>query len=389
MNIRTLTFVIVCSTICLLPLTVAAQCVDCHSTQQEAIANSSHSFVDCVDCHLGSADATSFATAHDGVVKNPALLETMDQTCGQAGCHDQVVKTYAISLHATVQGLKDGAISMLGEDWGTFVGENRCGSCHATCIDCHLEKDLDGQIQQSHNLVARVPATNCKLCHDQTGTGYLGAEGHYDPSVHAEAGLVCGDCHNGAQVHGSGQVEKTLADTVDNQCIDCHTFPGEVAAHRIHKDTVDCSACHTTWYYNCYGCHGYDSETGEALGYTDFNDNRYLARRADNGKLAAVVHIPMSLEVGGPGFEKGAWVVKDRHSVAKGAIQCQDCHLNAQAFVMDGYREAPFLGAIDAEFVPKSEVTGKLVIFRTHAKMMGSALKPGKTPDSECLKCHQ
>lgn len=365
-------------------------CLMCHSAQAEAISSSTHPEVGCTSCHLGNPDGAGMAESHQGLVVKADALDQLDATCGQSGCHTELSANYKTSLHATVQGLKHGAIEMLGEERGTFVGENRCGTCHATCSDCHLKLDTEGT-KISHSFNTDPASQNCKLCHDQTGTGYVGYEGEFEPSVHAQMGMTCADCHNGEQVHGTGAVEQHMAEVVDNKCVDCHqpaTAESTNVAHKLHQDTLECSACHVDWYYNCYGCHGYD-ENGDALGYDKFNTNRYLAKRKDNGKIGAVVHIPMSQEVGGPDYVNGAWVFKDRHSVQKAALGCQDCHLNASIFVMDQYREAPFLGAIDGEFVPKEKVQNELLIFRSHSKLMGKTPRPGQTPDSECLKCHQ
>lgn len=327
------------------------------------------------------------AEAHPGVVRKPADFASLDKTCGKAGCHQERAVSFRKSLHGTVQGLKHGALEMLGPERGKFVGEERCGSCHATCTDCHLPKDEKGKVVSTHAFTTEPGSANCKACHDQTGTGYIGFEGQFTPSVHDQKGMACVACHRGVEFHGTGREEQRMAEIPRATCTDCHQQSQSVAAHKLHEKTLECSACHVQWYYNCYGCHGYD-EKGEALGYTSFNTNRYLAKRKDNGKIAAVVHIPMSREVGGEQYVKGAWVFKDRHSIQKNARQCQDCHLNAQAFVMDDYRNAPFLGAVQGEFVPKTEVQNRLLIFRSHTPLMGKTPKAGQTPDSECLKCH-
>jgi hypothetical protein len=216
----------------------------------------------------------------------------------------------------------------------------------------------------------------------------MGYDKQFAPSVHDQKGMACVNCHRGVEFHGTGQKEQRMSDVPRVSCTDCHAAGlQKVVAHKLHEKTLECSACHVKWYYNCYGCHGYD-EQGESLGYTSFNENRYLARRTDNGKIGAVVHIPMSREVGGEKYLKGAWVFKDRHSTQKNALGCQDCHLNAQAFVMDDYRNAPFLGAVQGEFIPKADVQNRILIFRSHTPLMGKTPKAGQTPDAECLKCH-
>lgn len=366
------------------PALAADNCLQCHQAELETLQASSHPVVACSDCHLGDPTASSRQGAHKGMVVEADGLAIMEQTCGK--CHGPRVETYATSIHATVQGLKDGAVHMLGADFGAFVGENRCGKCHATCASCHLTLDAEGA-PIAHTFTTQPDSQNCKACHDQTGTGYVGYEGVFEPSVHAQAGMSCVDCHGGQEMHGTGVRETRMAEVVQVSCLDCHAQSRNIIAHKLHADTLDCSACHVDWYYNCYGCHGYDRETTKELGYEKFNTNHYLARRMDNGKIGLIVHIPMSEAVGGPEYLHGAWVFKDRHSTQRKAKECQDCHMNAQVFVMDQYREAPFLGAVAGEFLPKEQVMNEILIFKSHAKLL--PLKPGNTPDSECLQCHQ
>jgi len=240
------------------------------------------------------------------------------------------------------------------------------------CAACHMPYDEDGLSRSDdpaipkdfpphpskHAMTSAIPTEQCAHCHFQGGRiglayrgiregGFgpdqtpenavpIGRELHnhdstfyfvdeddtndYDetpPDLHADAGLVCGDCHVGGDVHGDGHLYGGERYQVGVLCEDCHgTVRSEIREedgayrnskgfafervrrtedgrfflklladgrdieipqiHRIleagvnqamieamgvneqgfsHTDSMECYACHTSWRQTCFGCH--------------------------------------------------------------------------------------------------------------------------------------
>ena len=91
----------------------------------------------CVACHQGDESAQDRAKAHVGLVKRPSDDPTL---CGL--CHSDIAENYSRSLHFTNAGMRNGIGQRLSasdaKSFDTKVFSQSCGSCHATCYDCHL-----------------------------------------------------------------------------------------------------------------------------------------------------------------------------------------------------------------------------------------------------------
>ena len=174
-----------------------------------------------------------------------------------------------------------------------------CSSCHVlynpdgnyTGEDEQIPRGFPGHAAR-HELTKAIPTQQCATCHFQggrIGLNYQGiresgfreddasiqadcdpsvtvckepwAEAAYDhtvgyyildedtsndydetpPDVHAQAGMVCGDCHVGTDVHGDGRIYSTSKLQVDIDCVDCHgstrerAEPGEDGVYRTAK----------------------------------------------------------------------------------------------------------------------------------------------------------
>jgi len=256
-----------------------------------------------------------------------------------------------------------------------FGPNNAAGNFRSSgCAACHMHYDEDGLSKsndptitkdfpphpRTHQLTSAISTEQCSRCHFQggrIGLAYRGIrEGGFDeantpphavplgreihdhpadyyfvdedsrndhdetpPDLHAEAGLVCGDCHIGGDVHGDGHLYGSERHQVGVLCEDCH---GSVRAeiqedpktgkfknakgftfrrvrrtednrillklltddreieipqiHRIlesgvnqamtqamgvnehgysHTDSMECYTCHTSWRLTCFGCH--------------------------------------------------------------------------------------------------------------------------------------
>lgn len=242
-----------------------------------------------------------------------------------------------------------------------------CTSCHMHYADDGLSRSADPVIDQDfpphpvrHELTSAIPVEQCGRCHFQGGRiglafrgiregGFptektpphavpLGRELHahevdyyftdedstndHDetpPDLHFTAGMVCADCHVGADVHGDGYLYVSERHQVGVRCEDCHgtvrqaltpdpddglfrnsrgsvlrrlrqdgegriflklaTADRELEVPQIqrqlqsgqnqamveamgvnesgfsHTDSMECYTCHTSWRLTCFGCH--------------------------------------------------------------------------------------------------------------------------------------
>lgn len=168
-------------------------------------------------------------------------------------------------------------------------------------------------------VVKQVPDENCIRCHNRSGriglsyTGIYEAEGYgtpYEeglhssqrlpgdrfylkiaPDVHHVKGMTCIDCHTRDEVMGDGTSYAHFEEQVEITCRSCHDQnpgmtrknkpltnvgkqeglfvltgkidgkqrplkpPHEGACLAPFHERVTCSACHSTWVPQCYGCH--------------------------------------------------------------------------------------------------------------------------------------
>ena len=104
----------------------------------------------------------------------------------------------------------------------------------------------------------------CFKCHSRAKATLKMDAGRNTSGVHTAAGMSCSDCHTPEDVHGDGTFYKSMRQSgaVDTACTDCHTkdaedYPTipETKAHTVHKDKLDCNACHVQNSMSCYNCH--------------------------------------------------------------------------------------------------------------------------------------
>jgi len=201
------------------------------------------------------------------------------------------------------------------------------------CHNCHPETYADGTTvdQATYEPGCRdchaapgdeVPQDRCLECHENGLYGY---------SVHREVGLECMDCHTSNDVHGNGRIMETMydPDAIEANCIACHAevSSDSLAAHEIHFDTVDCSACHIETSETCYSCHFESYVEG---GYQDRvltqHDGFIMLVNRKNGKVHPAT------------YQTTPWKGKSfvgilptfSHTVRKAedARGCGDCHAN-------------------------------------------------------------
>ena len=235
---------------------------------------------------------------------------------------------FPTSLHT--RGASDGLKNVYEDGLGRLTqipyGDLPCHNCHpgtyadGTAVD---DANYEPGCRDCHATPGdAVPQDRCLECHEN---------GLYGFSVHREAGLECMDCHTSNDVHGNGRIMETMydPDAIEANCIACHAevSSDSLAAHEIHFDTVDCSACHIETSETCYSCHFESYVEG---GYQDRvltqHDGFIMLVNRKNGK----VHPATYQTTGWKGKSFVGILPTFSHSVRKAedARGCGDCHAN-------------------------------------------------------------
>lgn len=374
-----------------------------------------HSALGCTTCHAGDPTQDDPELACIGVAyKDPAARETVGETCG--ACHVDITSRHLNSLHSTMDGHLLALEDLLGAGMINDRQYQSCTKCHATCSDCHVkEQGAHGLLYprvESHYFAPRPPVENCRACHGGTGDTFFGEPGNEDahgPSMMAQAGMVCMDCHSEKEVHGDGNRYPFLVYSPKPHCHDCHEDSGRQvrvgdgltvapqyetgnAAHAIHSDDViSCEACHTEWYASCWNCH-----SGRV---TEVRYEHYLAINPLTNKVHPAAHSPAAGEDWGDAIPVeigGGWAIKSRHSWGR-PQSCETCHVDASTYIDEEGRRAPFIGYwvaergnatfVDTEWVQSLLIDIEALESGVHAEI-GCAGCHSVLDDSTCRDCH-
>ncbi|MBU0664734.1 MAG: cytochrome c3 family protein [Proteobacteria bacterium] len=316
-------------------------CRRCHIVVQDK----PHDFP-CSTCHAGKESSTDKKDAHSGLISQPTHPTSMAQSCSR--CHPDQVAGTAQSIHFTLKG----EVNLVRKSFGAQkeldtltqipisdapetalqladdLLRRRCLRCHpyssgdpyplvghgTGCASCHM--DFSKGSPTSHTFLATPSDKQCLQCHygnwvgadyhgrfehdfnEEYRTPYItkdpftrpyGVEYHQlTPDIHQQRGLICVDCHNGAELMNSRKTKVI-------QCQDCHlqenlvkSLPANVTedegkfilhskgdkkthaiplmrdpAHTAFKDQISCQACHAQWAFNDTGTHLLRNDTRE------------------------------------------------------------------------------------------------------------------------------
>ena len=220
---------------------------------------------DCLDCHN---DLDELQQVHEEAVPGTPVqaLSVENEFCFD--CH---VANEHTSLEQVIQ--RTGALDPNPHD--SALGDLDCQTCHK---------------MHEPSTIAWSPETDCALCHLDPQEESL-----EDPnllvSVHAQEGLVCGDCHSDVEALAEAHAGAVPGAPVSNLavkeefCFDCHVDNEHTSYEQVIELTADyiiddqninphdphqgaeeevnplsCSACHkmhegSPLINGCYGCH--------------------------------------------------------------------------------------------------------------------------------------
>ncbi len=371
------------------PTKASNACVDCHEYRSSGFAEG-HALAsqDCTICHGGDPVAADEAAAHVGLIAFPGNMDNAAEACGS--CHADRVASVAGSLMNTARGMVrttrlavdgelpghgDGTIATLGDSVADSMLRKQCASCHlghpksmhavnettsrgGGCLACHIA----GHPEDAHvALTAEVSDARCFGCHSRSGRislSYAGLAEVDEPGlrladgrsvermpadIHYAAGMRCVNCHDADDVMGHAGSAIHQREAVSAGCTDCHEPHTDGTDH----DRLTCSACHSQWAPQCFGCHmEYDAE-GEQWDYIEqavtpglWRDRRWDVRNSlpalgvnAEGRVEAFVP-GMIMTIAHPSWRDERFVRMfaplSPHTTGR-SRSCESCHRSSEA----------------------------------------------------------
>jgi len=231
-------------------------CNSCHimNPYYDSWQTSSHSEVNCLDCHLqpgfagyvkgkinGLAQAVSCIVGRVGTKPNATV---QDISCLRSECHST---EELVSKEIDYNGIKfthknhvtkvvDGVTISCGTCHSHFEGDGHFNVNNNVCFTCHFIKDSTSN--------KRLVQTSCQNCHEVPNMVIKRGLVTINHAEFVSYSASCQDsCHK-------KEIEKTI-EVSGSVCLNCHSFSkGEqansVELHKTHTnhEKVECFACH-------------------------------------------------------------------------------------------------------------------------------------------------
>ncbi|MFA7424718.1 MAG: hypothetical protein WCZ16_06665 [Desulfosarcinaceae bacterium] len=183
-------------------------------------------------------------------------------TFGVAGAQEITECFYLKSLHYTARGMEywyeaeQGGLETLT---GVPYDQLGCKGCHnGGCDVCHKAETARGDCKVAeYSKDAANKMSMCLNCHAREKSMIAIDHKAQHDDVHIAQGMVCTDCHSAREMHGDGTEYLSLKQpgAMETQCEDCHDEVKPTEAHTVHKDRLDCKACHVRHVVSCTNCH--------------------------------------------------------------------------------------------------------------------------------------
>jgi len=389
----------------------ATSCVTCHSGSNASyLEDSAHEGLIAFPGDLENAQHTCGSCHADRVASvTNNLMHTargMVRVTRQA-LDEAISPDHADDLQSLGQGVAD---SMLRKQCAScHIGQTKTEHRHDVmwdrgggCLACHVN---DYPENAHPALTANVSDARCFGCHSRSGRISLSYTGlaevdagklklpdgrpiHRMPAdVHYEAGMSCIDCHTSVGLMGEADDALYQRQAVDISCADCHDNPrsnlttekngtplthielrdddawlhtkntGRVlsipaASMTFHTQDEDhkrltCSACHSQWAPQCFGCHMEFDADGEQWDHVEraltpgrWSDERWHVRNGlpalgVNASNQIELFVPgMIMTVAHPDLEEEKFVRMfaplSPHTIGK-SRSCESCHRSTEA----------------------------------------------------------
>jgi len=169
---------------------------------------------------------------------------------------------YLKSLHDTARGMsywyevKQGGLETLT---GIPYDKLGCKGCHSGgCDVCHQVESTKKDCKIAmYTTEAATKQAMCLKCHARESSMIAIDHKAQQEDVHVAQGMVCTDCHSAREMHGDGTPYLSMKQpgAMQTQCENCHDDVKPTEPHTVHKDRLDCKACHVRHVVSCTNCH--------------------------------------------------------------------------------------------------------------------------------------
>jgi hypothetical protein len=135
--------------------------------------------------------------------------------------------------------------------------------------------------------------------------------------------MQCKDCHTARDAHGDGKEYNSMKQpgAQDAKCENCHKSVSQSTSHQIHKDKLECKACHVRHVVSCSNCH---IETLAKEGKrVAIPLTGWVFLMNYNGKVTSA---NMQSFVAKDNKTFLMFAPQNSHSIMKQGRKCQDCH---------------------------------------------------------------
>jgi len=230
------------------------------------------------------------------------------------------------SLHYTTRGMAhwydkaNGGLEIL-TDIPYSSPKLDCLNCHvASCDVCHKSQEGD---KSFYTIKAAGNQEACLNCHKREKVIMkIDKDAHQD-DVHFARQMQCNDCHTERDVHGDGKEYDSMKQpgAIDAKCENCHKSTPQSSSHLIHKDKLECKACHVRHVVSCSNCH-IETLVKERK-RVDIKLSGWVFLMNYNGKVTSAT-MQNYVVPGDKTFLMFA--PQNSHSVMKEGRKCGDCH---------------------------------------------------------------
>ncbi|NWF51859.1 MAG: hypothetical protein HXY47_02125 [Nitrospirae bacterium] len=196
-----------------------------------------------------------------------------------------------------------------------------CKNCHvATCEACHRTV-INGKPVYSKTF-ARKQDT-CLHCHKREASVYQIDISLNQKNVHSAKGFECMDCHTAREIHGDGIEYKSMKQpgAMDTKCENCHEPISSTISHKVHRDRLDCKACHVRHVISCFNCH-FDTLLKEGKRVA-IPLSGWVFLMNYNGKVTSA---NMQTFVVAENKTFLMFAPQNSHSIMKDGRKCDECH---------------------------------------------------------------
>lgn len=311
---------------------LAEKCTRCHLESQRFSPFHDPRQISCEMCHGGDAESLLQEKAHKDMEAYPGRMATVERSCGQAECHEELIPLVKNSIMHTVAGMVSVTRRILNEEstdpadapLAERLSEKGVDSyLRKLCVSCHL-----GTERKSHLQTPKDRGGGCAACHLRS---YRKIK--RERLTLEEDGLL----------KVFGPVHPTLTIAIGNErCFGCHSRSGRIALNYIGLAETE----------------EIDRSRTEDFGYLP--DRRLVEKKApDIHSAAGMACIDCHTAAGIMGTGKRH--TRKREQVD---IQCVDCHLpdgsspcrenceNEKSMVSFNRREAIYLSLYSGKMPP-------------------------------------